>query len=296
VRRFAQKNKLSIETAGRQLRMEFFYREMRRRHGLLHHWHHEEREMTMHSVLHLLREAKGWVLIVWLATLNLSCGRQPVSDAAGSAAGSDSGAGTERDHELVSPTDTQHRLATYAYDCGEMFVVAHFPAGSGEVVLFRPAETSRLSLVPAASGAKYSNGTVTFWTKGSEEAILELADGTLLNCRVDRARSLLEDAKLRGVDYRAQGNEPGWLLEIGPDRILFEYDYGTQRAIFPLPDPQVDAKHHRTVYSSANESQTLQVVIEGHECRDTMRGDLFATSVMVILTGRSFRGCGQALH
>jgi len=44
--------------------------------------------------------------------------------------------------------------------------------------------------------------------------MLEAEEGIRLNCRNNRAMAICVDAKLRGVDFRAVGNEPGWNLEI----------------------------------------------------------------------------------
>ena len=44
--------------------------------------------------------------------------------------------------------------------------------------------------------------------------MLEVEEGIRLECRNNRAMALWVDGKLRGVDCRAVGNEPGWNLEI----------------------------------------------------------------------------------
>jgi len=66
----------------------------------------------------------------------------------------------------------------------------------------------RLPQVVSASGARYSDGSLTFWTKGSS-ATFERAGSAPLTCRELRSQSLLADARERGVRYRGIGNEPG---------------------------------------------------------------------------------------
>ena len=57
--------------------------------------------------------------------------------------------------------------------------------------------------------------------------MLEVDGETIRGCTEDRYESIWEDAKLSGVDFRAVGNEPGWVLEIrDSESIRFEYDYG----------------------------------------------------------------------
>ena len=70
----------------------------------------------------------------------------------------------------------------------------------------------KLPRVVSASGAKYADETITFWTKGGE-ATFERKGTPPVNCREVRAKSLLADARVRGVAYRGTGNEPGWLVE-----------------------------------------------------------------------------------
>ena len=99
------------------------------------------------------------------------------------------------------------------------------------------AETRTLPQVRAASGARYEDATMLFWTKG-DSATFQRKPGNATDCREVRAKSLLEDARVRGVTFRGVGNEPGWLLEIGPDnRVMFEDGYGSMRVVFQSLPP-----------------------------------------------------------
>ena len=52
---------------------------------------------------------------------------------------------------------------------------------------------------------------------------------------------------------RALGQEPGWLLEIRPDReIDFSYDYGEKRVSTPVPVPEMSGR--QTVYHAVTEA------------------------------------------
>jgi membrane-bound inhibitor of C-type lysozyme len=184
-------------------------------------------------------------------------------------------------------------LRTRVYDCQGITAVASFDAG-GALVLFLPEQTLHLRRVPSASGAKYANEGVVFWTKGGE-ARLERGDAAR-PCRENRVASIWEDAKLRGVDFRAVGNEPGWVLEIGPQEIVFEYDYGESRATFPLVAPRVDPDARRSVYTLLPDG-SAHVAIEGRRCLDSMADEpAYEATVEVVLGTRRFRGCGRALH
>ena len=101
------------------------------------------------------------------------------------------------------------------------------------------------------------------------------------------------EAKLRGVAFRAIGQEPGWLLEIkNGEEILVVTNYGQNRNLFPYVDPREDKAARKTVFQvDANTS----VLIEGKPCRDSMSGESFDTSVTVTLGEQVFKGCGLAL-
>jgi uncharacterized membrane protein len=100
-------------------------------------------------------------------------------------------------------------------------------------------------------------------------------------------------AKLRGVAFRAIGQEPGWLLEIkNGEEILVVTNYGQNRNLFPYVDPREDKAGRKTVFQvDANTS----VLIEGKPCSDSMSGESFDTSVTVTLGEQVFKGCGRAL-
>ena len=58
-------------------------------------------------------------------------------------------------------------------------------------------------------------------------------------CVRDTVAAVWEDARIRGVDYRAVGNEPGWHLEIVENgRTVFVGDYGATQLEFATPVPR----------------------------------------------------------
>ena len=108
-------------------------------------------------------------------------------------------------------------------------------------------------------------------------------------------RDVWHAAKLRGVSFRAIGQEPSWLLEITDgEKILLVTDYGQKRTAYPYVEPKVNQEQHVTVFSA--KEQSLEVVIEGKDCADIMSGEKFSVSVFITLNGKRFKGCGRALH
>jgi putative lipoprotein len=200
----------------------------------------------------------------------------------------------------VSPAVGSHQTAppaTFFFECtGLTFTARHDPGG---IFLFLPGETAWLPEAPAASGAKYSDGRTTFWSKG-EEALVEHDGRTYRDCRNDRRRAVWEDAKLNGVDFRAVGNEPGWYLHVydkgSPERIDFVTDYGRDYYTFPNVRRETRQTPPHTRYLAQIGAHRLEVTLEPGGCRDSMSGEPFETRVSVKLGNRAYTGCGRALH
>jgi membrane-bound inhibitor of C-type lysozyme len=69
-----------------------------------------------------------------------------------------------------------------AFRCpGDQQFVAVFEPDLDSVVINLRGERTRLPHVPAASGAKYSDGSTTFWSK-DDEALLELPGESYRDC------------------------------------------------------------------------------------------------------------------
>jgi len=184
---------------------------------------------------------------------------------------------------------------TYVYMCSDN---SRFTARiEGETAwLFLPSGTISLPHVEAASGAKYSDGTVTFWSKG-ESAMLEGVSSSSVECKNNRAQAIWEDAKLRGADFRATGNEPGWHMEISKSYgIVLVTNYGSDRYQFAPSEPSSDADSRTTKYQANDGGHELVISLEGKRCTDSMSGEQFETTVTVMINGNKLNGCGKALH
>jgi uncharacterized membrane protein len=194
-----------------------------------------------------------------------------------------------------SAVSTRPPGKTYVYECPDEF---GFTARiEGETAwLFLPSGTVSLPHVPAASGAKYQNGSTFYWSMG-EMAFLERANHPRVECKNNRAKAIWEDAKLRGADFRATGNEPGWYLEISRGYgIVFVTNYGSDRYTFRTPAPISDEELRTTRYAVNENGHELVITLEGRRCTDSMSGVQYETTVMVTLDSTRLAGCGKALH
>jgi putative lipoprotein len=202
--------------------------------------------------------------------------------------------GTKVQHTTARPADNAPPPSVVAFDCADgQAITVRFENRSATLMLGE--NTLRLDQVPAASGARYSNGSATFWTKG-REAILVLPGRAETACTLQKEKSAWEAAQLRGVDFRAVGNEPGWYLEMAfGKRILMVTDTGKQRHSFPAPAEAPESDAAQTTIRARTAEHKLEVVINNKPCRDSMSGERFETSVRATLDGRTFNGCGRNL-
>jgi putative lipoprotein len=188
--------------------------------------------------------------------------------------------------------DERPLATTLVYDCSGYEFVARL--GPGEMALWLPEGYVVLPQVRSASGTLYEEGDISFWSKG-DDAMLTVVDQMYQNCHLQPQRVPWEDARRRGVDFRAIGNEPGWYLEIQSGKqLLFVYGFGVQRAL--VSDPAEEKTDTARVYSGASGGRELQVEILEQACADTMSGEQFPNRVVVIFDDMRYEGCGQDLE
>lgn len=180
---------------------------------------------------------------------------------------------------------------TLVYECGDLEFIAR--TGPGEIALYLPDDYRVLGQERVASGARYSDGDVTLWTKGNE-ASLEIGSRRLTSCQLNPARAPWEEARRRGVSFRAVGQEPSWYLEIHPQRsTLFVAAYGNRRVLLPSAESVIEGAEE--VYDLTDGQHDLKVEISLQYCADIMSGQAFDNRVIVTLNGERFDGCGSAL-
>lgn len=154
----------------------------------------------------------------------------------------------------------------------------------------------RLPHVESGSGAKYSDGSITFWTKGGT-ALFERAGSAPIECRELRARSLVADARERGVLYRGTGNEPGWLVEIGPgDRINYVTMFGEERHEFMNVTESAAEGTGLRVFVADTDKGPFRVTVARETCLDDMSGDEFDHRMIVEWGEDTRRGCATAVQ
>jgi uncharacterized membrane protein len=189
-------------------------------------------------------------------------------------------------------------LAAHAFDCEDQreFVLARADGRPGEraIDLIVSGRRHRLPQVRTASGTRYATDGISVWTKG-REATLEL-DARVSKCVENRGRSIVEDARARGAEFRATGNEPGWAWELFGDRMVFVGAYGAERVTMPRPSRVSGPGIGEERYAAAAAGRRLTVRIVTGPCVDSMSGTRHASTVEIDLDGRAHRGCGDPLR
>lgn len=89
--------------------------------------------------------------------------------------------------------------------------------------------------------------------------------------------------------YFALGTEPGWTLEITPDRLNYDGDYGATKIMVPNPGAKPSLNGRTYV------SDRLSVVIKTAPCSDGMSDRRYADRVRLVADGKTLNGCGGAI-
>jgi len=105
-----------------------------------------------------------------------------------------------------------------------------------------------------------------------------------------------EKAREDGVQFRAVGNEPGWLIEIREDKkIRFINDYGSLEIKAPVDDLWLGPAGEDKIYYVENDVIQFQVIIMKKSYQDNMSGETFPYQVRVVFPSKSYVGGGRLL-
>lgn len=190
------------------------------------------------------------------------------------------------------PPDTA-TVSTIVYECRHERITVQILGDTAWV--YFPDTTVALVSVPSASGAQYAGGEFLYWSK-ADEALIERGSRRYQQCIRNRREESWEAARLRGVDFRGLGQEPGWLLEIySGDSIVFLPDYATRRIVTPAPEPLPLPDTPGVRYEARTGTHELDIRIVCDSCTDVMSGFRFEATVTVTSNGDVYQGCGREL-
>lgn len=214
-------------------------------------------------------------------------------------AGSDNpqaGAGCAQPARPAVATDpaTAQPMRAQVWACTDRRTVVTYPQPDRLRVVDRGC-LRELPPVVSASGVRHEDAALMFWTRGTD-ALLQRKPGPPIVCREVRALSIYEDARVRGITFRGQGQEPGWLVEVGPgDTVMLQEGADAPRQVFRRLASISDAPSGTTVYTGRTNGRSLSVKLTGQPCRDTQSGARYPGSIELQIDGVLRKGCGVPL-
>lgn len=183
--------------------------------------------------------------------------------------------------------------SAFYYQCDNQFGFAAHGTEDGITVDLKNGPRT-LKQNSVESGFHYSAGNISLQGKG-DQAYFNDGNRRYM-CQIDRRKSIFEDARFRGADFIAMGNEPGWKLELSrKGDMVYVGDYGTVSIRLPTPQSS-HANKSPLVFAAKGVEHSLWLSIEERHCVDTMKGDYFDVSVTLVVDGRPLNGCGMILN
>ena len=162
--------------------------------------------------------------------------------------------------------------------------------------LFLPDHAVQLPLAEDGPDAIYLGAGIRFQYRNGQ-ARLELPDSHYEHCRNNPQRAAREHARLNGVDFRATGYAPDWILEItldGDMKLVTGSNDTTYH--FTTPEPLVIESEHKTLYSARNKAHQIVVELAGTPCRNISTGEIREVTVHISIDEQRLKGCGGALR
>ena len=105
-----------------------------------------------------------------------------------------------------------------------------------------------------------------------------------------------QKAEEDGIQFRAVGNEPGWMVEVRDDKkIKFVNDYGDLEIKAPVDDLWLGPAGEDKIYYVENDVIQFQVIIMKKSYQDTMSGENFPYQVRIVFPNKSYVGGGRLL-
>jgi uncharacterized membrane protein len=104
-----------------------------------------------------------------------------------------------------------------------------------------------------------------------------------------------DGARAAGVDFRAVGQEPGWIMDIYTRGVLkIVWAYGENYAAFAVTQP-ANAPEGATRWEGSSDGRDIAVTIRRAPCQDAMSGEPYPSTVEVVIDQETLRGCGRSV-
>jgi uncharacterized membrane protein len=149
-----------------------------------------------------------------------------------------------------------------------------------------------LAEAPTPSPARYTNGTVTL--TGLDEYVRLEEPGAVYWCRKIPGEAPWHEASLRGIEFRAAGDDPVWSVEVDSGvGVEFATGLGAARTVSRFPPAELKGDKRSMTLSARSASHALTLVAEQRVCHQA--GNTMTLTVTATLDGKTYSGCGRAL-
>ena len=188
----------------------------------------------------------------------------------------------------------------FVFECDQARFGTWYMPGKDRMEFYTPDTSYALRRAVSASGARYVNEAeqIEFWNKG-DKAMISIKARKFTNCTTDAREISWFRARLQGVDFRAVGQEPGWMVEIREQQHTGELllDYGTRQLQLRNVERVEKGRPPDTVLFKAHtDSARVSIRAVREECRDPMNGNRSSYTATVTIQGKAYRGCGRFLN
>jgi heat shock protein HslJ len=170
---------------------------------------------------------------------------------------------------------------------------------TGGTISFAPAISTKMACAPELMALEQSYlDTLMAATQVERRPDGTLAlisgNGAQLLFRRQEAASL-QDARTRGIDFRAIGQEPGWVVEVTDGgQISALLDYGATSLLLPTPSAET-AEDGTVIYDASTDTDHLTMRIKRRVCIDSMSGESHPSTVELLVNDKPYQGCGDWL-
>ncbi len=170
---------------------------------------------------------------------------------------------------------------------------------AGDAISFGPLTATQMACAPEVM----SQEQLYLDTLAASVRYERRPDGTLALATESGAQILfhreepaaLRDARARDVEFRAVGQEPGWVVELQEgDHISAVLDYGATSLVLPTPSAATEADG-AIIYDATTDTDHLVLKIRSRACLDSMSGESHASTVELVVNDKIYRGCGDWL-
>lgn len=212
-------------------------------------------------------------------------------------AGADAAAGMAAAPAEAAVADAAPASGAVHFRCesGQLLTVRFDNAANKAFLSGGDTDERALDARPVASGMLYESPMESIRGQGD---VIQYARGRMAPSECVRIlegqHRILAERRAAGIQWRAVGQEPGWIVDIKADGGLeAQLDYGQRR--ISTPPANREGENGTTRWTAQTEAGSLDLTVTRGACSDTMSDDRYWFSATLVVDGQTLRGCAQPL-